>query len=436
MTSSVPPALLAQAQKGWFYADERNQPVGPLPFSALQALAASGVILPATFVLLEGESEWRKYGDVASISAIAGVASNDTASTPSGPETRKRAASVLLVKADALRRHFVRLSDRLPAKWRKPVAIAGIALLAFSVLAPFRLATRSEARATLHTLDNESFDGVVLRGNAFYADEQAYRETTLDWRDDHYPTLPTPKPSTGGRIELYESKPEDGATTKERERSEVAWEQFKAQGRVWSESFDVPVRKVREKQNFGAVLVEPAKGFAMRRAQFWVSKSTFFPRSHPVAKGWASKRFVRQSELQFVFNGSNRTRIGRVYVENASDMLTGIVDGAINADEAKHYAFTEAVVSASVVAVLDNYLIYEARVSPRTTTEFALRRNRTIEAARNGISESELDSRNDLFNGYDPLLGGPVVFCGREQFTTRSGFVKNLPVLEIVNLVP
>lgn len=432
--------LAARTSTGWFYADVHNDPVGPFQFTALQALAESGVILDVTLVIQEGESEWRRFAEVVNADSTSRVGpmaadANQSASTQARPDF------VVSPQTDAPVGVFAKAQNWFPKNWGKPAALAVIALLAFTSLAVvlsglLRLAARHGTPSGPNVLKIESLDGIVLRGSAFYADEQAYRETTSAWREGQFPASPTPTAATVGKIEIYQPKPESAAMVKERERSEAAWRQLEKQGRVWSETFDVPLRIVREMPDFGAVLVEPAKGFHLRRSQVWVSKSSFFPRSHPLVKGWASKRFVSQSGLKLVFTGSNYAHVDGVYVKNASDMLTGIFEGKISVAEAKRYAFTEANVSAGLETVLKDYLIFATRVASRERAEFALRRNRTIEAARNNISESELDSRDDIFNGYDPLLGGPIVVSGEEEFTTRGGFVKRLPVLEIVNLVP
>jgi hypothetical protein len=48
----------------YFYLAEDQKPVGPLPFSALQTLAASGVIKPDTLVIQEGGAEWKRWRDL------------------------------------------------------------------------------------------------------------------------------------------------------------------------------------------------------------------------------------------------------------------------------------------------------------------------------------------------------------------------------------
>lgn len=50
-----------ESQSLWYYADAANQPVGPLPFSDLQQLAAAGVIQPETHVIEKDGTEWKKF---------------------------------------------------------------------------------------------------------------------------------------------------------------------------------------------------------------------------------------------------------------------------------------------------------------------------------------------------------------------------------------
>jgi len=50
----------------YFYLADDQKPIGPLPFSALKTLAASGVIKPDTLVIQEGGADWRRWRDLAS----------------------------------------------------------------------------------------------------------------------------------------------------------------------------------------------------------------------------------------------------------------------------------------------------------------------------------------------------------------------------------
>lgn len=59
--SSVPPQV---SETLWYYADARNQPVGPFPVAELERLAASGVITPKTQVFEEGGNEWRNFAEI------------------------------------------------------------------------------------------------------------------------------------------------------------------------------------------------------------------------------------------------------------------------------------------------------------------------------------------------------------------------------------
>ena len=49
----------------WFYADAKNETLGPMPFAALEHLAATGVIQPSTHVIERGGSEWKPFSVVA-----------------------------------------------------------------------------------------------------------------------------------------------------------------------------------------------------------------------------------------------------------------------------------------------------------------------------------------------------------------------------------
>ena len=59
------PRPSAETEVLWFYTDAQNQPVGPVPFSELQRLAAAGFVGPHTHVIEEGGVEWKVFGLVA-----------------------------------------------------------------------------------------------------------------------------------------------------------------------------------------------------------------------------------------------------------------------------------------------------------------------------------------------------------------------------------
>lgn len=59
--SSAEPATYTQ----WFYANNANETVGPVPFDELKRLAEAGTIQGDTFVIEEGGSEWKRFSSVA-----------------------------------------------------------------------------------------------------------------------------------------------------------------------------------------------------------------------------------------------------------------------------------------------------------------------------------------------------------------------------------
>jgi hypothetical protein len=63
--SSIPPEPhIATAQTRWFYANEQNEPVGPLSFEQLKRLAEVGVISSNTYVLEHGKTEWFTFAQI------------------------------------------------------------------------------------------------------------------------------------------------------------------------------------------------------------------------------------------------------------------------------------------------------------------------------------------------------------------------------------
>ena len=49
----------------WFYADAKNEAVGPVPFAELERLAATEAIQPETQVIEKSGSEWKPFSVVA-----------------------------------------------------------------------------------------------------------------------------------------------------------------------------------------------------------------------------------------------------------------------------------------------------------------------------------------------------------------------------------
>ena len=59
----------------WYYAGPANEPVGPLPFSELERLAATGTIKTDTFVIEESGTDWRPFAALA-VPPLSGTAGN------------------------------------------------------------------------------------------------------------------------------------------------------------------------------------------------------------------------------------------------------------------------------------------------------------------------------------------------------------------------
>ena len=48
-------------RNNWYYADADQQPIGPITFSQLQHLAKTGIVSSSTFVICEGDTEWKSF---------------------------------------------------------------------------------------------------------------------------------------------------------------------------------------------------------------------------------------------------------------------------------------------------------------------------------------------------------------------------------------
>lgn len=73
------------AEKGYFYANAENRPVGPVSIEQLRALASAGEITNRTPVIVEGESLWRRMGDVDRAGSGLGESAVAAAAAGGGP---------------------------------------------------------------------------------------------------------------------------------------------------------------------------------------------------------------------------------------------------------------------------------------------------------------------------------------------------------------
>ena len=418
----------SDAEARFFYSDEQNQPVGPFPLSELRRLAANGMISGETYVIEEQGVEWKPY---------AVLATTAMATAPKGKqETGGRKGS----------------APRGPVKAWILLTICSLALLAVvGALIDGRasrkpdLAETARSSPSLPITESTRF---LARGSTMYADEDSIREANVEHKEispkptpgdspdaiakrlhDLYPK-DFPSPSNSGPILTTQPNGDtdvwggDFAKNPDGPRAIAAWNRLSAEGKIWSERFDFPVKVLKTGGAMQSALVEPLQKGITRRPRFWVLERELHSMNDPVARVWKSRKTVRQKDFAFTFTGHNRTKVGGVKVGKLADMLTGIYDGKISPNIAPNYLFEPGAISARFSNAAGDYFIYEVFVSygtsfsPERYVEFALRRD-------------GLDKGGPL-----ALHQATVIVTGTQEFTTGAGIVRVIPVVEVVNALP
>lgn len=135
---------------------------------------------------------------------------------------------------------------------------------------------------------------------------------------------------------------------------------------------------------------------------------------------WVSRRFMvdandvvgsRVLTGFWIFRGKEGTEIGGHYVTALQDVIAAVYEGEISEDLAKQCVFMPDAQGGEVDTLLDEFVIYrEHHPSAQRLIQFAM--------GRNGSN--------------DPLRSAPVRYTGREQFTTKNGTVRMIPVVATV----
>lgn len=93
MSTVLPSLGKSPEQSLWFYANNENQPIGPLPFDELRRLLMAGTINAECYVVAEGETEWRPLNAIfapASAPPNRGVVGESVGNKPSIARSRVR----------------------------------------------------------------------------------------------------------------------------------------------------------------------------------------------------------------------------------------------------------------------------------------------------------------------------------------------------------
>ena len=222
----------------------------------------------------------------------------------------------------------------------------------------------------------------------------------------------------------------------------AALERFIGAGKIWKATGNIRVKIVREGGPMGAVFLEAKDPNGLKQRQFWVvHRASVFSLKSETAERLLSGGIERHaSDFIFTFTGDSWTNIGGAGVKGLNDMLDGIYGGQIPIQLASQYLFRRDAIDAELVNVVGEYLVYEALDNPRSHHQFALKRNPAIEQLAlkswGSLEAFYRDVKRSPNQSDNPLTLGPVVVTGMEPFSTASGLVKAMPVVQMVNLLP
>ena len=396
----------------WYYANSSNQPVGPHALADLQRLAHEGTIQPETQVFQEGGSQWRAFAEISP--------------TPSSPPVFEKPRSEVTLTPLPNGRHTFNVISlcaapirgllRYSLTKRQIVKLFGAALSLLLLGAVFHFADNRNIPAH----EKEVF---VFRGTELFEDEQAIRETSTAMTKRDKEKKQAARTTPTDTVELYEPTTDsvDEETAKLRASDSENYARLKQAGRIGTTGFDFSAQIVRDGGASDSVLLRPityAEKF--KHQQFWVLRSQLHPMDSPIAKALRSRKTVKSTDMVFVFHGRNGTGVGSADVLTLADFVAGIYEGKIPMKLASQYLFKDGAISGSMTQRLDTVLIFETYTysSFRRRVDFALKRDP-------GVDESS-----------NPLYQGAMQVTGLETFTTQAGFVRQIPVVEVVNVAP
>lgn len=403
---------MTQNADRWYYAGSSNEPCGPLSRRDLDSLAQTGEIQGATLVFREGGIGWAPYASLTPVDI-------QTATSASIPDSNQKswmsfgvALGLTLLFCAPIGIIWVALSKRL--KITRKVIIGGIGIMWFSItsvplMVEFYQSADASSRLAVsisQASESSSARNFILRKTSFYADEATLRE-----------------------METASEKQDDSGTN--------ALKRLSQEGRIWNVDFDIFVEPIKSGGPMDSVYVKAVDQRGLKTEKFWVMKDSLLPVDNQYAKRAMRKGLMRsKKDFAAIFTGNNGIEINEILVSELAEMAEGIYLGNISTQIASRYLFMPEAVEAELSSVAGEYLIYDVVVHPDKHYEVALKRDPLLESEQADIQEFYQGLVHSSFDSSDPIRQGPLVVVGTESFTTQSGLVKMVPVVEIVDLAP
>jgi len=368
---------MKDSSQSWYYADSANQPRGPITRQELDALATSGQINSDTFVFQEGTSEWQRY---------------EVLQPSSASLTKKRSAPLLITLA------AVAILTAIPLSF----LIKGF-VIGWTKSQNFRSSENHPELSANPSSLNKRF---VMKKTTFYADEATLKEL-------------------------------DEAGDRSQSAGDAKLKQLIGEGRIWNVDFNVFVEVLREDASTEAALVKVVNPPGLKPDSFWVRKAELLSTNTLYAKRAARQAFKRsRGDFKAILNGVDEITVRGIPVLNLSDIIYGIYSGKISNREASKYLFQMEAVDAELKSVVGKYLIYEVSIDSDHHYQIAMARDPDWESEQTDVEDAYEQLKESPGGSDDPIRQGLIAVVGEQSFTTDEGFVKVLPVVANINLIP
>lgn len=221
-----------------------------------------------------------------------------------------------------------------------------------------------------------------------------------------------------------------------------ALERLGASGKIWTAEFDTKVRVVETGGPWGSVFIEAENdGLGHKARRAWAQKSSVLAMQHPAVRRALDKsRTVSKSKFRYMLDGTDSVEIGDTPTSDLIELVAGIYEGTIPESTAMKCLVLPDAIGGShpcgFERVVGERLIYEGGLSSRERYQFALVRDHSFEEGYPTPAEFYADIKESDYHSDNPIRNGSLIFVGRENFTTRVGFVLSIPVFKVVNVQP
>lgn len=142
-------------------------------------------------------------------------------------------------------------------------------------------------------------------------------------------------------------------------------------------------------------------------------------------------------QFKYIFDGRT-VQIGDFRHVELMSLIEAIYEGVISDDDAARCLVypSKSIVSSAceLQQVVGQHLIFEGNADGNASYTLAVLRDSSFESKRPSMVENYSDMRG---TGMQEIMPGvALAFSGREEFTTKGGFVRKVPTFRVVNSQP